>query len=62
MIGLPEVAIIGGIVVLMFGAKKIPDLARSVGKGIREFKDGMNEAVEEPIEEEPEKKPEDKSE
>ena len=57
MLGLPEVVIIGSVAVLLFGAKKIPDLARSVGKGIKEFKEGMKEATEE----EKEDKTEDKS-
>ena len=35
------------IVVLLFGAKKIPDLARVLGKGIREFKDASKEIKDE---------------
>jgi sec-independent protein translocase protein TatA len=31
------------VVLLLFGAKKIPDLARGLGKGIREFKDATKE-------------------
>ena len=31
------------VVMLMFGAKKVPELARSLGKAQREFKDGMHE-------------------
>ena len=38
-IGGPEIFLILGIVILLFGAKKIPELARGMGKGIREFKD-----------------------
>ena len=34
-------------VVLLFGAKKIPDLFKGLGKGIREFKDAKNEIVSE---------------
>ncbi len=30
------------IVLLLFGGKRIPEIARGLGKGIREFKDGMN--------------------
>lgn len=33
------------IVVLLFGARKLPDLARSLGGSINEFKKGMNEGV-----------------
>ena len=38
MPGGPEIFIILIIIVLLFGAKKIPDLMKGVGKGIREFK------------------------
>lgn len=36
--GGPEIYIIVGIIVLLFGAKKIPELAKSLGTGIKEFK------------------------
>jgi len=42
-IGMPEMFVVLGIVVLLFGAKKIPELARGMGKGIREFKDATKE-------------------
>lgn len=35
------------VVILLFGAKKIPDLARGLGKGIREFKDASKEIKDE---------------
>ena len=38
-----EVFLILTVVILLFGAKKIPELARGVGKGIREFKDATKE-------------------
>lgn len=38
-----ELLLIFGIVVLLFGAKKIPDLAKSIGQGIRGFKKEMKE-------------------
>ncbi len=38
-----EVLIILGVLLLFFGAKKIPDLARGLGRGIREFKDATKE-------------------
>ena len=38
-----ELLIIFGIIVLMFGAKKIPDLAKGIGKGIKNFKAEMKE-------------------
>ena len=42
-IGGQEIMIILFIVLLLFGAKKIPELARGLGKGIREFKDASSE-------------------
>jgi len=38
-----ELLLIFGIIVLMFGAKKIPDLAKGIGKGIKNFKEEMKE-------------------
>tara|TARA_R110001599_G_scaffold171357_3_gene362506 strand:- start:11982 stop:12188 length:207 start_codon:yes stop_codon:yes gene_type:complete len=43
MPGGPEMIFIVFIILLLFGAKKIPDLARGMGKGIREFKDATKE-------------------
>jgi len=37
-IGWPEVVVILVVALLLFGGKKLPDLAKSLGKGIREFK------------------------
>ncbi|MBC7543835.1 MAG: twin-arginine translocase TatA/TatE family subunit [Candidatus Sericytochromatia bacterium] len=42
-LGGPELLVIGGIVLLLFGPAKIPALAGSIGKGIREFKKGVKE-------------------
>jgi sec-independent protein translocase protein TatA len=41
-----ELLIIFGIIVLLFGAKKIPDLAKGIGKGIKNFKSEMKEGDE----------------
>ena len=41
-IGWPEILLIALIVLLLFGAKKIPELMKSLGKGAKSFKDGMN--------------------
>jgi len=41
-----ELIIILGIILLFFGAKRIPDLARSLGRGTREFRKGISEATE----------------
>jgi sec-independent protein translocase protein TatA len=51
-IGAPELIIILVIVLLLFGAKKLPEMARSIGKSSREFKKGMAEAAVEEDEEE----------
>ena len=42
-LGLPELLVILGILILLFGARKIPDLARGLGEGIRNFRQGMKE-------------------
>lgn len=42
-IGAPEVFVILLIVVMVFGADKIPDIARGLGKGMRQIKDATNE-------------------
>lgn len=41
--GLPEMLIILVVVLLLFGARKLPELARSMGSSVHEFKKGMNE-------------------
>ena len=41
-IGMQEVLVIALIVLLLFGGKKIPELMKGLGKGIRSFKDGVN--------------------
>ena len=42
MLGTWEIILIVLVVLLIFGGKKIPELMRGLGKGIRSFKDGMN--------------------
>ncbi len=42
-IGWQEILLILLLALLLFGARKIPDLARSLGKGIREFKKGIQD-------------------
>ena len=57
-IGAPELIIILVILLLLFGAKRLPEMARSMGKSTREFKKGMTEAAsEEPEEATAEKAP-----
>ena len=46
MIGAPEIICIVLIVLLLFGGKKIPELMRGLGKGMRSFKEGMNDIEE----------------
>ena len=47
MIGSSELFVIAAIVLLLFGAKKIPELMKSMGQGVRYFKKGMNEDLQE---------------
>ena len=59
-LGFQEILVIALIVLLLWGGKKIPELMHGLGKGIKSFKDGMNEVTnfEEVKKEEPEKKDE----
>lgn len=41
-IGFSEILVIAIIVLLLFGGKKIPELMKGLGKGVKSFKDGMN--------------------
>ena len=43
----PEIFFIALVIILLFGAKKIPELARGLGRGIREFKDASKEIKDE---------------
>lgn len=42
VIGMPQVIIIVALAVLLFGGKKIPELMRGMGRGVKEFKDAVN--------------------
>ena len=42
MLGTPEIILIALIVLLLFGGKKIPEIMKGLGKGVKNFKDGMN--------------------
>lgn len=46
-LGVTELVIIMVVILLLFGAKRIPEIAGSMGKGIREFKKNINEATRE---------------
>ena len=43
MIGSTEILIILGVAILLFGGKKIPEIMRGLGQGIKSYKDGMKE-------------------
>lgn len=66
-IGAPELVVIAIIFLVLFGGKKIPELMRGVGRGVKEFKDAVNkdyteekstEAPKEEVKAEPEAKKE----
>ncbi len=41
-LGVPELLLILAIVLVLFGGRKIPEIARGLGEGIRNFKEGMH--------------------
>ncbi len=47
-LGLPELLVILVIVVLIFGANKLPQLGKGVGSAIKNFKEGMKEGSDDP--------------
>ena len=47
-LGPTEIILILAIVLLLFGGKKIPELMKGVGKGVKSFKDGMKEEDQDP--------------
>ena len=58
-LGWQEILLILLIVLILFGAKKIPEMAKSLGRGVREFKKGLNGLTETPDDDE-NKKPQEK--
>ena len=44
-LGMGELIVILCIVLLLFGAKRLPEVSKSLGKSIRSFKEGMNDAT-----------------
>ena len=60
-IGAGEIIIVALVILLLFGGKKIPELMKGLGKGVRSFKDGIND-IEKEINAEPQKKNETSSE
>ena len=47
-ISLPELLILLVVLLLVFGAKRLPEMGRSLGKGMREFKDSVS-GIDEPV-------------
>lgn len=56
-LGTPEIFLIALFVLLLFGGKKIPELMKGIGKGVKSFKEGMN-GIEEDMQEKEKKAPE----
>ncbi|HZY82793.1 MAG TPA: twin-arginine translocase TatA/TatE family subunit [Cyclobacteriaceae bacterium] len=42
-VGFQEILLIGIVVLVLFGAKKIPEFMKGLGKGVKEFKEGIND-------------------
>ena len=55
-LGTGEIIIIAIVILLLFGGKKIPELMRGIGKGVRNFKEALNDVTDE-INKVDEKKP-----
>lgn len=53
-IGTGEIILVALVILLLYGGKKIPELMKGIGKGVKSFKDGMHE-IEKDITEEPQK-------
>lgn len=49
MIGATEIILISAVILLIFGGKKLPELMKGMGKGVKSFKEGMAEPSEEEI-------------
>lgn len=57
VIGPWQVVIIAFVILLLFGGKKVPELMKGLGKGVKSFKDGMKE-IDDQVNEADSKKPE----
>lgn len=60
MIGTTELLLIGGIALLLFGGKKLPEMMRGLGQGVKQFKEGMNDVTSNNVEENQSKQEPDK--
>ena len=58
-LGMQELLLIALVILLFFGGKKIPEMMNGLGKGVRSFKEGMND-IKKDIEEEPTKESEER--
>ena len=56
-VGIREILVIALIIVVLFGAKRIPELMKGMGQGIKEFKHGMRDEVPDHTDEEKKKSP-----
>ena len=56
---MPEIVLIALVILLLFGGKKIPELMKGLGKGVKSFKDGVN-GIEKDLSIEEDKKEEEK--
>lgn len=61
MIGTTELLLVAGLALLLFGGKKLPEMMKGMGQGVKSFKEGLNSPSEEPQKEEEEKKPTDEA-
>lgn len=50
MIGTTELLLVAGLALLLFGGKKLPEMMKGMGQGVKSFKEGLNSPVEEPKE------------
>ena len=47
MIGTTELLVVAGLALLLFGGKKLPELMKGMGQGVKNFKEGLNSPTEE---------------
>lgn len=52
MIGTTELLLVAGLALLLFGGKKLPEMMKGMGQGVKSFKEGLNAPPEEPQKEE----------
>ncbi|MDY6293512.1 MAG: twin-arginine translocase TatA/TatE family subunit [Bacteroidales bacterium] len=50
MIGTTELLVVAGLALLLFGGKKLPELMKGMGQGVKNFKEGLNSPIEQPQE------------